>query len=390
MRILEVTPYFAPAYSYGGPPETVHRLCEALAGRGHEVTVLTTDAFSSIKRQTRRHTVGSLEVFYLPNLSNYLAWNHQLFLPSGTRAFLRSHAKTFDIIHVHSFRTYQNVVVRQHALRTNTPYLLSAHGSVPRIVRKKLAKTVFDSIVGQSVLQDAARLIAVSNAEERQYETMGVPSSKIAVIPNGIDAQQYSLLPPRGSFSGPHGLAGRKVVTYLGRLNSRKGLDTLLKSFRQLLDIRVDVSLVLAGPDDGYGRQVERMIKQLSLQEHVLLTGLVTLPEKLNVLVDSDVVVYPGSFEIFGLVPFEALLCRRPVIVADDSGCGEIIAATGGGITFPVSDSAELARAISRTLQDGEDIKQMTDRGRKFVIEHLAWGRIAEETEESYRVVLGS
>ena len=51
MRILQVAPYFAPAYSYGGPPETVHKLCEALANRGHEVVVLTTDAFNSTERQ---------------------------------------------------------------------------------------------------------------------------------------------------------------------------------------------------------------------------------------------------------------------------------------------------------------------------------------------------
>src|SRR3989475_12560882 len=83
MRILQVAPYFAPAYSYGGPPETVHRLCEALADRGHEITVLTTDAFSSTKRQPTQRKADGFDTYYLKNLSNFLAWNHQLFLPFG-------------------------------------------------------------------------------------------------------------------------------------------------------------------------------------------------------------------------------------------------------------------------------------------------------------------
>src|SRR2546426_6331197 len=140
MRILQVAPYFAPAYSYGGPPETVHKLCEALANRGHEVTVLTTDALSSSGRQKIRRKTDGLDIHYLRNLSNYLAWNHQLFLPIGTRRFLRKKMKDFDVVHVHMYRTYQNVLVHGAHSACRTPYVFSAHGSLPRIVRKQLAK----------------------------------------------------------------------------------------------------------------------------------------------------------------------------------------------------------------------------------------------------------
>jgi len=384
MRILQVAPYFAPAYAYGGPPETVHKLCEALANRGHEITVLTTDALSSTERQRIRHKSNGLNIYYLKNLSNYLAWNHQLFLPLGTSAFLRKQAKRFDLIHIHSFRTYQNFAVRRQALCSGTPYILSAHGSVPRIVRKKFAETVFDAIVGSRVLQDAEALIAVSKAEMRQYEKMGVPASKIALIPNGVDAKEYSVLPARGTFSREYGLEGKRLIAYIGRLNARKGLDTLLESMHKLVEIRADVALVLVGPDDGYRGQIERMIDRLSLHDHVLLTGLITLPRKLEVFVDCDVVVYPGAFEIFGLVPFEALLCRRPVIVADDSGCGEIVADARAGITVPVGNPASLQAAIEYVLENPESIEPMTERGRKYVLERMNWTQIAAETERLY------
>ena len=388
MRILQITPYFAPAYSYGGPPETVHKLSQALAKLGHEVTVLTTDAFSSTKRQSLKHETNSLDVYYLRNLSNYLAWNHQLFLPLGTRGFLRKRGKNFDIIHLHSFRTYQNVVAWREARHFGTPYVFSAHGSIPRIVRKRLAKSLFDVIAGRRFLHDASRLIAVSRAELLQYREMGVSPSKIVVIPNGIDAGQYSQLPPRGSFSSQWGLNGKKLITYVGRLNRRKGLDTLLDAFRKLCNDHSDLMLVLVGPDDGYRGQIQRRTRLLSLGDRVVLTGLITLPEKLAVLSDSDVVVYPGSYEIFGLVPFEALLCGRPVVVADDSGCGEIIAEARGGITFPVGEASSLAEAISTALSGGDSIKAMIERGRSFVLKEMEWGRIAKDTEYTYQIAI--
>lgn len=384
MRILQVTPYFAPAYAYGGPPETVHRLSEALAERGHDLTVLTTDAFSATKRYAEKHTTGNPDIYYLRNVSNYLAWNFQFFLPLATGTFLQRHTHDFDVIHLHSFRTYQDVVVRRHALRAGIPYVFSAHGSMPRIVRMKLAKGLFDSVVGRSVLNDAAVLIAVSSAELRQYQAMDVPASKVAIIPNGIDAAQYSVLPPRGSFSRPRGLEGTKIVTYIGRLNSRKGLDTLVRSVREIRKIREDVELVLVGPDDGYRGDLERMTRRLSLQKHVHFAGMITMPKKLEVLVDSDVVVYPGTHEIFGLVPFEALLCRRPVVVADDSGCGEIVSEARAGITVQPGDPVALSCAIDVCLGRGQPLEEMIKNGERFVRSELDWTKIAVRMEEVY------
>src|SRR2546425_11232262 len=98
MRILQVVPYFAPAYAYGGPPETVHKLSLALARRGNEVTVLSTDAFDSSTRQPFARDSDGLHVHYVRNLSNYLAWSHQLFLPIGTAKFLRERLGDFDIV----------------------------------------------------------------------------------------------------------------------------------------------------------------------------------------------------------------------------------------------------------------------------------------------------
>ncbi len=78
--------------------------------------------------------------------------------------------------------------------------------------------------------------------------------------------------------------------------------------------------------------------------------GLLRGDDRLQALADADVVVYPSEHEVFGLVPLEALLCGTPVIVADDSGCAEVIRATGGGMVTAVGDTEALAHAIDEVL----------------------------------------
>ena len=77
--------------------------------------------------------------------------------------------------------------------------------------------------------------------------------------------------------------------------------------------------------------------------------GLLQGAERIELLADADLVVYPSEHEIFGLVPLEALLVGTPVVVSDDSGCGEVVRQVGGGLVVP-GRVADLARAIDRLL----------------------------------------
>jgi glycosyltransferase involved in cell wall biosynthesis len=106
--------------------------------------------------------------------------------------------------------------------------------------------------------------------------------------------------------------------------------------------------------------------------------------DKVQVYVDSDVIVYPGAHEIFGLVPFEGLVCGRPVVVADDSGCGEIIGARRLGLTVPFGNPTALRASIEAALRGGPIVTDMTSRGRQFVLRELDWRRIAEQIEGVY------
>jgi glycosyltransferase involved in cell wall biosynthesis len=131
-------------------------------------------------------------------------------------------------------------------------------------------------------------------------------------------------------------------------LTPRKRVDVLVRAFAQLN--RPDARLVIAGNDMGAGTDVRAQVRTLGIEARTLFTGLLRGRERLEALADADVLVYPSQDEIFGLVPLEAILCGTPVIVADDSGCGEIVGRTGGGQVVPAGDVDALAGAIGAIL----------------------------------------
>src|SRR5690242_3122449 len=105
LRILHVTPYAPEAWGYGGIPRLTGTLTRRLAGRGHAVTICATDACdagSRLRRPPAARGGVALEIF--PNVSNRLAYKYQTFLPIGLSRYLRAHAKTFDVAHLHACR----------------------------------------------------------------------------------------------------------------------------------------------------------------------------------------------------------------------------------------------------------------------------------------------
>jgi glycosyltransferase involved in cell wall biosynthesis len=151
---------------------------------------------------------------------------------------------------------------------------------------------------------------------------------------------------------------------------------------------RDDAVLVIAGNDMGYRQRVEEMIERLRLGANVLFTGLLTGNEKRAAYRDADVLVYPAIHEIFGLVPFEAMMCGTPVIVTDDCGCGEIIGREEIGYLVPYNDAAALAAMIDSILGDPAPARGRAARGKNFITQNLSWRTVGARYSDLYHEVL--
>ncbi len=421
MNILHVVPYFYPAWAYGGTPKVVFELCRELAKKGHNVTVYTTDVFDSKKRiadltpNSELRTPYSIEaevdglalsevegikIKYFRNISNSLAFNQKVFISPAISKALKENLKQFDIVHLHEFRTLQNAATFLHLiklrtpnseLRTIPPYVLSAHGSVLRLMGKEFLKMLFDKSIGFKILKSAKRVMAVSKIEVEQYISMGVPANKITVIPNGVNLSEFNNTEQlKGKFRERYKLADKKILFFIGRLNAIKGIDFLLNTFAILVKNMKDTILVIAGPDDGYKNEIESRINLLKINDKVLLIDGLYREDKIATMTDADIFIYPSRHEIFGIAPLEALMCGTPVIVTENCGCADFLREANGGIVVKYQDISGLLDAMQNILDKKEEAKKMASNGMELVQRLFNWDTISEKMIEVYRLACSS
>ena len=275
------------------------------------------------------------------------------------RKKLGESTRVFDIFDLNSFRTYQNVVATKLARERKIPFLLRAHGSLPRL-GKSIPKWLFDRLYGAEIIKNSSRMIALTKVEAEQYEKFGVQSSRISIIPNGIELGRFFNLPARGEFASKLKVGQNvRIVLFLGRMHWIKGIDTLLKSYSRLAKKgrSGDTVLVIAGPDDGYLKTAQRIARHLGIEDNVLFCGLLNFRDKLAAIVDSCVVVLPSYYEAFPNVVLESYACSRPIIASRVQAMGEIVIDGQTGLLFSPGNVDELTDAISRMLKDVESAK---------------------------------
>jgi glycosyltransferase involved in cell wall biosynthesis len=319
-------PFFPPAYAFGGPVEVAYQIARELVKRKHEVVVYTSDAKDVGSRLSINSVkvVDEIKVHYFRNLSLIPVKKSKLFVTPHIVSRAKEELESFDVVHLNELRTFQNIVIAHYAKKHGVPYVLQAHGSLPRIIAKKRLKSIYDVLFGYRLLRDASKVIALSRMEAEQYRSMGVPEEKIAVVPNGIDLSEYADLPPKGRFKKKFNIdEDEKIVLYLGRIHRIKGIDILVKAFANIVEKLDDVKLVVVGPDDGYLWKLEALTKALKIENHVLILGPLYGKDKLEAYVDAEVYVLPSRYEIWGMTVLEAVACGTPIILTENCGIAE-------------------------------------------------------------------
>lgn len=389
LRILHVTPYFTDAWAYGGIARLATTLTTGLARRGHHVTVCTTDVcdrHSRLPPCPPTPAPSGIDVHVFRNWSNRLAYELQLFTPNGLGRYLAGAVAQFDIVHIHGHRHLLEVAAARWCRRRRVPYVSAPNGTAPRIERRQALKQVWDTVWGRRDLAGAAAVLAVSQAECAQLLAMGVEPGRIRVVPNPLDLDEFEPPPARGAFRRQHDLGNAPLVVFLGKITPRKRLDLVMAAMPRVQ--MPAARLVVAGNDMGAGTAALQLAATLGIADRTVFAGLLTGRARLELLADADVVVYPSADEVFGLVPLEALLCGTPVVVADDSGCGEIVGLLDGGQVVAVGDPAALAAAVDRVLASPQAWRARAVSGATRVRERFGGSVVAEQVDALYREVL--
>jgi len=377
MNILFISPYFYPALALGGTPRAAYELGKELAKLGHSVEVATTDILSSGRRVpalSPGEKPGGMKVNYFPGLPPNLALKTRIFKARGLTAFLKANLRSYDFVHLHEFRTFLNTdFLKIWEQSKKPPFGLSAHGGASRELKKAGLKKLFDRFWGHRLLQKAAFLFATSGLEEQAYRELGASPRQIKLLFNGINPG----LPLESSgkpqaFREKYQLGDRRFILFLGRLNWIKGLDFLIPSFSRLIT-HPEVKLVIAGPDDGFLAEAQKLAAALSLADKIQFLPFLSQADKISAIRACETLVLPSRYEIFGITLLEGLQLDKPVILTRECGLAEYLEGKSGAQIVGFGDQPALARAMASNLNQPINPQE----AKNYCLEHFTWEKIA-------------
>jgi len=382
MKYLFVVPYFVPAFAYGGPVKVVFTQATKLAERGHSVAVYTTDVLDKNSRYKgpRETSIKGVQVKYFPVVSNTLAYHINYFRAFGFYKYLKKTINDFDFVFIHDFFTYQSRKTASLCKTYAIPYSITPHGvlSPVHLQFKKIVKKLY-LLTNKHILNNASHAIALTQYEQKILAHY-LPQEKIKIIPNGIDLNDYiNLSSLRGNLRNRLNLTNKKIVVFIGRLQTIKGLDILAHAFRLVLEKINDANLLIVGPDEGYLTPLQSILTTLGISSSVIFTGLLKEEQLFEVLADADVFALTSYSEGLPISVLEAAASGLPCIISKECNVPEISTFRAG---FVVSNEPEIiADRIIRILENDKLRSTMGIRAQEMVRDQFSWKTVIDKIE---------
>jgi glycosyltransferase involved in cell wall biosynthesis len=375
MKILNVNSSLS-AGTGGGTAERTFQMSRFLALEGIDCTVLTLD---SGLEPARTEALKPARLVAFP-----LLWR-RFHLPQVRWQTLKALVEEADIIHLMNHWGALNAMVYWAARRARKPYVVCPAGALPLFGRSQLLKRLYNLIVGKAILRHAAGWIAVTAAEFAQFESYGVPSERITVIPNGVCPDDFPAIDTAG-FRQTRGLPDAPFILFMGRLSPIKGPDLLLEAFASLKTRIPDYHLVYAGPDEGMRAGLESAARQAGIAERVHFLGLVGGRDKAAAYRAASLLAVPSRQEAMSIVVLEAGICGVPAILTDQCGFSEITE-IDPGLETPAT-AAGIAAGLERLLLTPGLPERTAGELRGLVMQKYTWPCVIRLYLDLYRTIL--
>ena len=233
----------------------------------------------------------------------------------------------------------------------------------------------------------ADRVICVSQ-EVAQFASgvIGLPASKLIVIPNSIDPARFESLPTQTQARHHYNLPEQAlIIGAIGRPRPVKGYSILLQSFGMIVSSNPIARLFFVG-DGPDKKDLMDQAALSNLSEHVIfLSDQEDIPGLLPAL---DILAIPSLYEGMPNVALEAMAAGLPVVGTRVGGTPEVIIDGETGLLVPASDAWALAGALLRLIENPELRQRFGQAGRKRVCEHFSQQSLRVRTENLYNELL--
>ncbi|WP_252501644.1 glycosyltransferase [Sporosarcina sp. Marseille-Q4943] len=372
----------------GGQNNYVKQLALSLDKRGHTVDVIThwadakapaTEQFGSRCRVIR---VAAGVKGYVPKSDLY----GMLFdFYDEIRSCID--LSSYDAMHTHYWLS--GLLGAKVAENYGIPWIHTSHSLA---VAKEEATGIREEkrmAAEQLILQLADSVVATTTSERKLIHSFVADPSPIKVIPIGVDKNFKP------------SLQEEKVQPYFafaGRLEQTKGIYTLLKAFRLLVErheLPPSAKLVIAGGDpDKIDRQkklptdpkLKKAVK--GLERHVEFIGARSQRQLAQLFNEATAVIVPSTYESFGMVAAEAQACGSPVIASKVGGLQDVVRHRETGIHIEKANHEHLAFAMKLLAANREFARSLGRRAAAYARREFDWDTVAKKMDGLYEVVM--
>jgi glycosyltransferase involved in cell wall biosynthesis len=249
-----------------------------------------------------------------------------------------------------------------------------------------VAKKIFAPILKRIIDSSDAITVISSFTEQRLRDY--APGVNTTIIPFGAAAVSRD----RNANSRLRAMQDSFELLFVGRLVRRKGVDVLLRAVKILeSDPRLHVRIVGGGPEQV---NLERKCLELALGDRVTFEGVVDSSRIDALFAECDALVLPaiitetGETEGLGVVLIEAMGYGKPVIASAAGGIVDIVKDNETGILVPPGDAEALAKAISRAMDQPDQLARIARKGTQFAESAFGWDTIVSDLRKVYKTAV--
>ena len=393
VRIALVSEHASPLAAIGGVDaggQNVHvaELAAGLVRLGHSVSVYT--RLDNADLAERVSTSTGYEVVHVPAgpaapVPKDDLWPHMAAFGDHLTEMLKFQQP--DVVHAHFWMSAW--AAARSVRRLNLPLVVTFHalGSVKRRYQGPADTSPLNRIrVEVAVARAADRIVATATEEVRELALLGVPSSKVAVVPCGVDLEHFTPSPRSGSPSVPKRSCRYRLLS-VGRLVPRKGYEIIIEALTWLPETELLIAGGAGGADSTREPEHERLAAVahgLGVADRVRLVGQIARADMPALLRSADLVVCSPWYEPFGIVPLEAMACGVPVVASAVGGMLDTVVDGVTGTLVTPRDPVALAEVVGALLEAPSRRAKFAQAGLDRVRNCYSWDRVAADTAAVY------
>ncbi len=394
-RICLLTDSYYPVV--GGGEAHARLLCGEFSRRGIAVFVLTGH---KVAASPAVESVDGIPVCRVPP-AGFPRLGKYLMLVSSFWRLIRKRAD-YDVIYVCGIRTLGLIaVLASLLLRKRCVLRAESRGEVsggfiwekPDGRVNSLLKAVFVAPIAlrNVVLKKADAFLSIASVIHEEYMACRVPADRIVTIPNGIDVARFTLAVPeaRAVLRRKLGLPEGRLFAYTGKLNRGKGLEFMVRLWKDWAASQPDCKLLLIGSGAmqflSCESELRGYVARNGMEASVIFAGSVSNVQ--DYLQASDFFVFPSESEALPLALLEALATGLPAVASDIGGCRDIITPGVSGLLAPPNDAAAWTACLDELIASPERAAAIARAGRERVAGVFSISAVAEQHLRLFREV---